>query len=214
MDVTRPVAAYRFEGFVLDIRHGSLLTVAGEDVPLRRQSFDLLRLLVGRRYRCRTTHPRTKPSQRPGGLSIISWTVARHQSCEVHRSSLGFVSCGATNLPPPHGMLASSRSTAFALSRASRLRSIAAQLPARIFASRAMLRSHSAMWSLASRMARETSSMSQYGTAQPAFNPPAARLVLLVAGASAVSPEKKTADIIPSVKMIDSPSLMADEARP
>ena len=54
MDVTRPgatdtacpVATYRFEGFVLDIRRGSLLTAAGEEVPLRRQSFELLRLLV------------------------------------------------------------------------------------------------------------------------------------------------------------------------
>src|ERR1700733_115781 len=45
-DTARPVATYRFEGFVLDIRRGSLLTAAGEDVPLRRQSFDLLRLLV------------------------------------------------------------------------------------------------------------------------------------------------------------------------
>jgi adenylate cyclase len=45
-DTARPVATYRFEGFVLDIRRGSLLTAAGEGVPLRRQSFDLLRLLV------------------------------------------------------------------------------------------------------------------------------------------------------------------------
>ena len=41
-----PVATYRFAGFVLDIRRGSLLTAAGEELSLRRQSFELLRLLV------------------------------------------------------------------------------------------------------------------------------------------------------------------------
>ena len=46
MDTARPVAAYRFEGFVLDIRRGSLLTATGEALPLRRQSFEMLRLLV------------------------------------------------------------------------------------------------------------------------------------------------------------------------
>ena len=46
MDTAPSVAAYRFEGFVLDIRRGSLLTAAGEALPLRRQSFELLRLLV------------------------------------------------------------------------------------------------------------------------------------------------------------------------
>ena len=40
------VATYRFDGFVLDIRRGSLLTAAGEARPLRRQSFELLRLLL------------------------------------------------------------------------------------------------------------------------------------------------------------------------
>ena len=46
MEAAPPVAAYRFAGFVLDIRRGSLLTAAGEALPLRRQSFELLRLLV------------------------------------------------------------------------------------------------------------------------------------------------------------------------
>ena len=46
MDAAPPVATYRFAGFVLDIRRGSLLTAAGEALPLRRQSFELLRLLV------------------------------------------------------------------------------------------------------------------------------------------------------------------------
>ena len=45
-DTAHPVATYCFEGFVLDIRRGSLLTATGDEVPLRRQSFDLLRLLV------------------------------------------------------------------------------------------------------------------------------------------------------------------------
>ena len=40
------VATYRFDGFVLDIGRGSLLTVAGEALPLRRQSFELLCLLL------------------------------------------------------------------------------------------------------------------------------------------------------------------------
>lgn len=46
MDAAAPVVAYRFAGFVLDIRRGSLLTAAGEELSLRRQSFELLRLLV------------------------------------------------------------------------------------------------------------------------------------------------------------------------
>ena len=46
MDAVPPVATYRFAGFVLDIRRGSLLTGAGEELSLRRQSFELLRLLV------------------------------------------------------------------------------------------------------------------------------------------------------------------------
>jgi DNA-binding winged helix-turn-helix (wHTH) protein len=46
MDAAPPVATYRFAGFVLDIRRGSLLTSAGQELSLRRQSFELLRLLV------------------------------------------------------------------------------------------------------------------------------------------------------------------------
>jgi DNA-binding response OmpR family regulator len=46
MNTAPLVATYRFDGFVLDIRRGSLLTAAGEARPLRRQSFELLRLLV------------------------------------------------------------------------------------------------------------------------------------------------------------------------
>jgi len=46
MDAARPVATYRFAGFVLDVRRGSLLTATGEELSLRRQSFELLRLLV------------------------------------------------------------------------------------------------------------------------------------------------------------------------
>jgi hypothetical protein len=50
MDAAPPVATYRFAGFVLDIRRGSLLTAAGEELSLRRQSFESLRL-------CRTDRP-------------------------------------------------------------------------------------------------------------------------------------------------------------
>jgi adenylate cyclase len=46
MDAAPPVATYGFAGFVLDIRSGSLLTATGEQLSLRRQSFELLRLLV------------------------------------------------------------------------------------------------------------------------------------------------------------------------
>jgi DNA-binding winged helix-turn-helix (wHTH) protein len=46
MSAAPPVATYRFAGFVLDIQRGSLLTAAGEVLSLRRQSFELLRLLV------------------------------------------------------------------------------------------------------------------------------------------------------------------------
>ena len=38
--------AYRFEDFVLDLARGTLLTTAGHEIPLRRKSFQLLRLLV------------------------------------------------------------------------------------------------------------------------------------------------------------------------
>jgi adenylate cyclase len=46
MNAAPHVASYRFAGFVLDVRRGSLLTAAGEELPLRRQSFEMLRLLV------------------------------------------------------------------------------------------------------------------------------------------------------------------------
>ncbi|MEO8924461.1 MAG: winged helix-turn-helix domain-containing protein [Caldimonas sp.] len=46
MDKAPTVAVYRFEGFVLDIGRGSLLTAAGEELPLRRQSFEMLRLFA------------------------------------------------------------------------------------------------------------------------------------------------------------------------
>src|SRR6476620_9819257 len=46
MDAAPPVATLRFAGFVLDLRRGSLLTATGEELPLRRQCFELLRLLV------------------------------------------------------------------------------------------------------------------------------------------------------------------------
>jgi TolB-like protein len=46
MDAAAAVMAFSFEGFVLDLGRGSLLTRAGEEIPLRRQSFELLRLLV------------------------------------------------------------------------------------------------------------------------------------------------------------------------
>ena len=46
MSTPSAVAAYRFEGFVLDLMRGALLTTTGEEVPLRPQAFQLLRLLV------------------------------------------------------------------------------------------------------------------------------------------------------------------------
>ena len=48
-DAMEPVAVnsvYRFEGFVLDLARGALLRTTGEEIPLRRKSFELLRLLV------------------------------------------------------------------------------------------------------------------------------------------------------------------------
>jgi adenylate cyclase len=39
-------AAYRFEGFVLDLARGTLLARSGAEIPLRRKTFQLLRLLV------------------------------------------------------------------------------------------------------------------------------------------------------------------------
>jgi TolB-like protein len=46
MDTTPTVGAFAFEDFILDLRRGSLRTTAGQDIPLRRQSFELLRLLL------------------------------------------------------------------------------------------------------------------------------------------------------------------------
>ena len=37
---------YRFDGFVLNLSRGALLTTNGQQVQLRRKSFELLRLLV------------------------------------------------------------------------------------------------------------------------------------------------------------------------
>jgi adenylate cyclase len=42
---------YQFEGFVLDLTRGILSNVKGEELPLRRKSFDLLRLLIVNRGR-------------------------------------------------------------------------------------------------------------------------------------------------------------------
>ncbi len=46
MDTATAVATFSFAGFVLNLRRGSLLTGGGEEIPLRRQSFELLRLLA------------------------------------------------------------------------------------------------------------------------------------------------------------------------
>ena len=46
MNLADPEAVYRFEGFVLDLARGALLSAGGEEVPLRRKSFELLRLFV------------------------------------------------------------------------------------------------------------------------------------------------------------------------
>ena len=46
MEPVPAAATYRFDGFVLDLKRGALLTTAGVEVALRRQSFELLRLLV------------------------------------------------------------------------------------------------------------------------------------------------------------------------
>ena len=46
MENAPSVAAYRFAGLVLDVARGSLLTATGEEVPLRRQSFEMLRLFA------------------------------------------------------------------------------------------------------------------------------------------------------------------------
>ena len=46
MGTAPAVATFSFEGFVLDLRRGSLRTMVGEEIALRRQSFELLRLLV------------------------------------------------------------------------------------------------------------------------------------------------------------------------
>ena len=46
METVPVVTTYRFAGFVLDVLRGTLLNAAGVEVPLRRQSFELLRILV------------------------------------------------------------------------------------------------------------------------------------------------------------------------
>lgn len=46
MNVTNPETIYRFDGFVLDLARGALLSAGGEEVPLRRKSFELLRVFV------------------------------------------------------------------------------------------------------------------------------------------------------------------------
>ena len=46
MSVADREAIYRFEGFILDLARGALLTASGEDLSLRRKSFELLRLFV------------------------------------------------------------------------------------------------------------------------------------------------------------------------
>ena len=42
---------YQFDGFVLDLTRGMLSNAKGEELPLRRKSFDLLRLLIENRGR-------------------------------------------------------------------------------------------------------------------------------------------------------------------
>ena len=46
METMPAVATYRFAGFVLDVSRGTLVNAAGVEVPLRRQSFALLRILL------------------------------------------------------------------------------------------------------------------------------------------------------------------------
>ena len=46
METAGANSVYRFEGFVLDLARGVLLAKTGEEIPLRRKSFELLRLLV------------------------------------------------------------------------------------------------------------------------------------------------------------------------
>ena len=46
MDTAASDAVFQFEGFVLDLARGALLDAKGVEVPLRRKSFELLRLLV------------------------------------------------------------------------------------------------------------------------------------------------------------------------
>ena len=46
LETASAVVAYEFEGFVLDVARGALLTRGGQEVPLRRRSCQLLRLLV------------------------------------------------------------------------------------------------------------------------------------------------------------------------
>ena len=46
MDTVVRDAVYRFEGFIMDLARGLLLTDDGEEVELRHKSFELLRLFV------------------------------------------------------------------------------------------------------------------------------------------------------------------------
>ena len=46
MDKAPTAAVYRFAGFRLDIGRGLLITATGEERPLRRQSFEMLRLFT------------------------------------------------------------------------------------------------------------------------------------------------------------------------
>ena len=51
MELAAAGPLYQFEGFVLDLTRGILSNAKGEELPLRRKSFDLLRLLVVNRGR-------------------------------------------------------------------------------------------------------------------------------------------------------------------
>ena len=70
MDTAPAVATLSFEGFVLDLRRGSLLTTVGEEIPLRRQSFELLRLLAENAGRLTT--PTVSGEFGPCGLGVQS----------------------------------------------------------------------------------------------------------------------------------------------
>ena len=51
MELAAAGPLYQFEGFVLDLTRGILSNAKGEELPLRRKSFDLLRLLIVNRGR-------------------------------------------------------------------------------------------------------------------------------------------------------------------